>query len=151
MNQAHIHLFLNHVPVLGIIFGAILLAFAMHRKSKELQMVTFVIFIVAGLFTIPVYLSGEGAEELVEDYSGVSHDTIHDHEESAELIIWGIGALGVFALVGFWLLKKDSLQPAYLWLILLIAVVVSIALARTAYLGGEIRHLEISSTSEVGS
>lgn len=40
MNWVHLHLALNHVPVLGALFGALLLGVGLVRRSDELQRVS---------------------------------------------------------------------------------------------------------------
>jgi hypothetical protein len=37
VNPAHLHLLLNHIPVLGIAFGLALVSLALLRKSEELK------------------------------------------------------------------------------------------------------------------
>ena len=40
MNAAHVHLMLNHVSIIGSLFGLVLLAVAMIRRSRELVTVS---------------------------------------------------------------------------------------------------------------
>lgn len=40
MNWAHVHLSLNHLPVVGTFFGVLLLLLALLRKSEELKRVS---------------------------------------------------------------------------------------------------------------
>ena len=35
MNWAHLHLLINHIPVLGTVFGTLLLIFGMAKKNKS--------------------------------------------------------------------------------------------------------------------
>ena len=86
----------------------------MLRKSAELKKVSFGVFVLAALFTIPVYLTGEGAEEIVETYEESSHDVIHEHEETAEKVIWGMGLLGVLALGGLLFFRSFSGEADHL-------------------------------------
>jgi hypothetical protein len=44
-----------------------------------------IILTLSSFSILPVYFSGEGAEEIVEHLAGVSHVTIEEHEEIAEL------------------------------------------------------------------
>ena len=59
MNAAHAHLMLNHVPVLGVVFGVLLLVTAMVRKSDELFKTSLVAFAICAAVGVPVYLTGE--------------------------------------------------------------------------------------------
>lgn len=57
MNWAHIHLMLNHIPVLGTGFGLALLAWGMMRRNDSLQRAALAAFVVVALAAIPVYLA----------------------------------------------------------------------------------------------
>ena len=65
MNAPHLHLLLNHIPVLGTAFGLGLLVFALCRKSDELKKAAHGFFLVTALFSVSTYLTGEPAEEVV--------------------------------------------------------------------------------------
>ncbi|HEX9782951.1 MAG TPA: hypothetical protein VGA56_09525, partial [Opitutaceae bacterium] len=98
MNVAHLHLILNHVPVLGTAFGLGLLTFALWRKSEEVKKAALGLFVISALLAIPVYFTGEPAEEIVEELPDVSHANIEEHEEAAEVAFIGVLMLGVAAL-----------------------------------------------------
>ena len=49
MNPAHLHLMLNHIPVLGTAFGLGLLAFALWRRSDELKKTALGVFVLVAL------------------------------------------------------------------------------------------------------
>jgi asparagine N-glycosylation enzyme membrane subunit Stt3 len=59
MNWAHIHLSLNHLPVVGTFFGVLLLLLALLRKSEELKRVSLGVFVLTALLALPVYFTGE--------------------------------------------------------------------------------------------
>ncbi|MGA7880692.1 MAG: hypothetical protein WCA06_13995 [Terrimicrobiaceae bacterium] len=76
MNSAHLHLMLNHIPVPRMAFGLALLGWALLRKGEELKRTSLGLFIIIALLAIPTYLTGEPAEELVENLSGVDKASI---------------------------------------------------------------------------
>jgi hypothetical protein len=82
MNAAHIHLALNHIPVVGTVIGLFLLATAVLRRRDEPTRASAAIFIGAALFLAPVHLSGEQAEEGVEDLPGVLEAAIERRARS---------------------------------------------------------------------
>ena len=51
MNWTHLHLALNHVPVLGSLFVALLLIAGIARKSEELKRMSLWWFVILGAFT----------------------------------------------------------------------------------------------------
>ena len=145
MNGAHIHLILNHVPVLGTLFGLLLLAYALFRKNKDLMKVSLVIFVLAGLFAGAVYLSGEQAEEIVEHLPGVSESIIEAHEDAGLYALVSAIVLGVVSLFGLWRFFRKPLPTGFATTALLLALATSGVMAWTATLGGQINHPEIRS------
>lgn len=78
MSWGHLHLLLNHVPVIGTLLGLLLLLVAFGRKSEELKKVTLGLFVLIALVTVPVYLTGEPAEEMIENIPGISKAILSD-------------------------------------------------------------------------
>lgn len=144
MNAAQVHLALNHLPIGLVVVGVPLLLAAILRKSKELKGVASIVLILSALTAIPVFLSGEPAEEIVEDRAGVSERVIHEHEEAAELSLVFIEVLGAVVLA-VWLFERfKTAAPAAVWFGVLALGIVNFGLfARTAHLGGLIRHDEL--------
>tara|TARA_R110002049_G_scaffold307994_2_gene510514 strand:+ start:188 stop:706 length:519 start_codon:yes stop_codon:yes gene_type:complete len=144
MTLTHLHLVLNHLPVLGTAFGLGLLAFGIWRQSTELKKTALGIFVLVALMAVPVYLTGEPAEEGVEGLPGVSETIIEQHEEAAGVAFASIGALGVIALIGLLMLRHGKPVPAWFAGLMVIAsLTVSGLMAWTANIGGQIRHTEI--------
>jgi uncharacterized membrane protein len=143
MNSAHFHLMLNHVPVLGTAFGLALLAWALLRKNEELRRTSLGFLIIVALLAIPTYLTGQPAEELVENLPGVDKPAIEQHEEAAELAFVGILVVGAAALTGLIFFRRGKSVPnSFSVMILVLSLIVFVLMARTANLGGLIRHLE---------
>lgn len=143
MNEAQIHLLLNHIPVLGSLFGLILLIIALWKDNHTLLQTALITFMVAAAVVLPVDWSGEGAEEIMEA-EGVSHEIIHEHEELAELSVGLMLSLGGIAALTLWLtLMMSALSRLFGFITLLLALLTSVSMAVTAHSGGEIRHTEI--------
>ena len=141
MNWAHIHLMINHFPVIGVIFGFLLLVAAMAKKSEELKKVSLGIFIIMALIAIPVYLTGEPAEEMVEDLAGVSESIIEQHEEMALISLIAVILLGVTATVGLFFFRHSVTIPGwFVVIILILSIIAGGLIGKTANLGGQIRH-----------
>ena len=148
MNWAHVHLMINHIPVLGTVFGALLLVYALVRKNEEIKRVSLGIFVIIAVATVPVYLTGEPAEEMVEHLPGVEEPIIEEHEEAALIAFIAIGILGVAALGVLWRYRHTNTIPQKFVLAgLILSILVFGLMAWTADLGGKIRHSEIRSES----
>jgi uncharacterized membrane protein len=144
MDATHIHLILTHFPIIGLTIGFGILVYGQYSKNNTIKKVALIIFILMAILTIPAYLSGEEAEEKVENIAGVSESIIEDHEELAEKAIWLMGLLGAFSLLNLYAISKN-LTPSKT--ISTITIVISIAtlglFAKVGNLGGQIRHSEI--------
>jgi len=144
MNDAHFHLVVNHLPIVGTLIGLLVLITGLLLKKSEVKLTAFGIFIFSAITSIVAFLTGEGAEEVVEDLSGISETLIHTHEEYAESFLILSISLGVIAIVGFIVeLKKFKLLKLITILILLIAIANIVLGKYVGTSGGEIRHNEI--------
>lgn len=147
MTAAHFHLALNHIPLLGILFGALLLAYGLWREQDDVQKASLGLLAIAGVATIAVYLTGEPAEEIVEGLAGVSHDAIEAHEDV------GTYALVAGLLTGFVSIVALALGAAHgrlaRWSVILtlgLALASTGLIGYTANLGGKISHPELRAT-----
>lgn len=148
MNQTHLHLLLNHFPVIGAIFCLLLLLFALLRKSDELKRTSLWGLVLVSLLTIPAYLTGEPAEKMVEHLPGVSDALIESHEKAALIAFLLLLATGVVSLGGLIWSRRRTLLPGWLVTIALVLTAATVGLmAYTANLGGQIRHTEIRTAS----
>jgi uncharacterized membrane protein len=148
MNQAYMHLLTNHIPVFGLLFGTIILLWGIISRRKQIKMVAYFLFIAACLGGLITFNTGEAAEDIAEKTEGISKSVIHDHEEAGEAAIYLIAGVGIIALFGFYAEVKGNKKTSAISIaILLIAIVAFILTARTSYLGGKIRHTEISGTT----
>lgn len=149
MNAAHLHLLMNHIPVIGIPIVGVLLVLALIMKQQALFRIALGFTVLLALMTVPVYLSGEPAEEIVEDLAGVPHAAIEEHEEIAKVTFIATEVLGGLALLGLALAKRGPMPRALTYGCVILVVLSSGLLARTAYLGGQIRHTEIRGTADL--
>ena len=143
MSTVHLHLLLNHVPVIGMIIGLCLLAWAVLRKDQGLGRVTLGLFAVLAVVALATFLTGEPAEEAVEGLAGVSEDVIERHEEAAMLATIALGVLGALSLGALLRLRNRTFPRRTMVLFLALALVPAGMMAWTANLGGQIRHTEI--------
>ena len=49
MNGAHLHLLIDHIPVLGVPFGVGLLAASLWRMNRTLQLAGLVVLVLSGV------------------------------------------------------------------------------------------------------
>lgn len=151
MNQAHVHLMITHLPIFGSILGALVLTYGLWTKSYQTKIAAYFLLIISALGAGIAYLTGEGAEELVEDIQGVASNMIEQHEEFALIALISLIILGVFSLFGLFITLRNSSLTRTVAVVTLFVSLISFGLvARTGYLGGKIRHTEVSSSSATG-
>lgn len=144
MNQAHLHLIVNHLPIVGSLFAAILLAAGVVRANLTLTRAGLVAVLAAGVLCLPAQLTGEGAAAIAQQLPRASRALIHNHEEAAELGFWVLEGASALALFGLLLLKNASPKARLVTLLALLATLLSFGLlARAGNLGGQIAHPEI--------
>ncbi|MBK8846633.1 MAG: hypothetical protein IPO27_08875 [Bacteroidetes bacterium] len=145
MNQTHIHLLITHLPIFGSILGGLVLAHGLWTKSSQTKIAAYNLFIISSIGAGIAYLTGEAAEETVENIQGVVESAIKTHEEFALFALISLIILGVASIVGLFLtLRKSTLTRTTAFVILLISLISFGLVARTGYLGGQIRHTETS-------
>ncbi len=144
MNDAHLHMVVNHFPIIGTIFGLGILVVGIVMKNNVLKSTAYLLFCVAAIFAAFSMSTGEGAEEMVEDMPSVGKKIIHEHEEMAEKLALVLYVLGAVSLVGLYLnIKKNAKANLISFLALTIAVVAVFLGKETGTSGGEVRHTEI--------
>lgn len=147
MNQTHVHLIITHLPIFGCIFGSLLLAQALWAKSYQTKMAAYNIFIISAIGAGIAYLTGEAAEETVENIQGIASNMIDEHEDFAVFALVACTMLGVASLAGLFLtLRKSKLARAVAIVVFFISLISFGLVARTGYLGGQIRHTEIGNS-----
>lgn len=145
MNAAHLHLLINHLPILGAFLAVPLVVLALWRRHEPGTLYGAVFLVVAaGVGAVAADQTGDGAEESVEDLPGVSEHLIHEHEEAAEVAMVlalvtaaiGIGAAVLTARAG-------KVHPLATGILLSATLATSAAMANVGWAGGQIRHTEI--------
>lgn len=148
MNGAHLHLLLNHFPIVGGVFGIALLAFALLRRRSELTKVAMVTFVAVAGLGVLAYLTGEPAEDVIKGVGGLSESAMEQHEEAAFIAMIGAVAVGVYALIGLVALRKTPSPAGWFTRSLFVLAVGALgAMGWAANLGGQIRHPEIQGAS----
>jgi uncharacterized membrane protein len=143
MNAAQIHLALNHAPLFLSIIGGVILILGLIRKNESFKTIALYMLVAAALFTAPVFLTGEGTEELIENLPGVNEGAIEEHEEMAKIAMIIIAVTGAVALFGLFLKKNEIISKFVFGAAVILSLASFGTMAQTAHLGGLIRHSEL--------
>jgi uncharacterized membrane protein len=173
MNEAHLHLVINHFPIIGLILGCLVLLTGILMKSSVVRRVGLSLFLIAGITAIPAFSTGEGAEEIAEEAVSMNmcndkscvcppdmikkmeeerEHYIHEHEEKAEGLMpfmWGIIVLSLIAMFLEW--KNKSMAKIASLIVLVIGFIAAFFAREVGTTGGEISHPEIRKGFEISS
>jgi len=139
--MAYLHLLSNHVPILGSLFGILLLVVALIKPNLKTTLSAYLILLVSGIGGIVAYFTGEPAEESIEHVPGISHKLIHVHEEMAENALIFVFLLTAASIIGLWAERAEWKSAKKIELFtLVVGIIAFILFAFTGYLGGHIRH-----------
>ena len=145
-NLAHLHIAINHTPVVLVPAVFALVAVAAWRRSVPVLRTGIVVAWVAGLFGLATYFTGDPAADLVMAQEKAQARTldpiVEKHDDSAA---WALGACVLLAGAGVWAWRRGGLRREVTVPLLVLSALGTAILARTAELGGRIRHPEARS------
>jgi uncharacterized membrane protein len=144
MNNAHIHLIVNHLPIVGLLIGTLILITGLVLRKSDVKFTALWVYVFSAITAFLAFQSGERAEEVIEHLPGISESLIHTHEEYAEtflLLSLILGAFSILTIGALWRKFKFSQLMIFICLAVALATGVSAKYAGTS--GGEIRHEEI--------
>jgi uncharacterized membrane protein len=140
----HLHLLLNHLPIIVPGVALALVAVAAWRRDDYLARVALAVLVAGAVTALPSYLTGDGAEHAVKGLPGVSRDIIEKHSDMALVAAIALGLLGAFALWSLWRFRRRRPLPRTIVVTTLVGTAVATALmAYAGLLGGQIRHTEV--------
>ncbi len=144
MTVPHLHLLLNHIPTIGGAAALVLLLVAFARKSDDLKRIALEASYVVALLTFPAYLSGVGAQQSLLEQPDVSQVYVDAHWDAAVFSFAFLQLAGALSWFALWKYRRSSRWPTTtITTVVVLSVLAFAASARTASLGGEIRHPEI--------
>lgn len=151
MNFSHLHLIMNHIPVVGLPIALLFLAYGLYQRNLPMQ--RFSLFVLLGLaaMVIPVYLTGEPAEKLIEHLPGVAESFIETHEDAAMVSLILTLLTGLASLIALLIKKDDKKNRFASFVVAGLAFIAVLSLMYTANMGGKVRHTELRADSEAAA
>jgi len=151
MNFAHLHLLLNHFPIIGTIVGLGLFLISLIGENEDLRRAGLIIFSAMALLAIPTFFSGTGAQGAIKKLPGVSEALIERHQGAAMLALLFMEITGALSMAALWHSHGVTRPARWNWnmsAVLLFSIVTAGLMARVGTTGGDIRHPEIESRQE---
>jgi hypothetical protein len=145
VNLAHLHLLMNHVPTVGTVVALGLLILAYIRRAEALKLAGLEVLFAIAVLTLPVYMSGVASYQKLRKTPEVSETAMRVHQDAALAAFTVTEFAGFIAWVALWQTRRHGRATPGLVAATTVLTVVALGLmARTATLGGEIRHPEIT-------
>jgi hypothetical protein len=147
MNAAYLHLLLNHFPLILKVAALVVILLGMAWRSDAVTRAALLLVVLAALFTIPTFMTGDGAAGIVKRMPGVDAAAIDEHDRAAAYTLTMILIEGAAALASLVVFRGNRVMPRWVVAIMLFLIVMGGSTAgRTSFLGGKIHHPEGSSS-----
>ena len=144
MSNIHLHLILNHIPVITTFLSFIVTSWGFFANNSDIKKVGLTGYIISGILIIPVFLSGSASENMVKMIPEISTVFLYEHQEAAYLTLLLTGILGLLGILGYIMeLFKINFSKVFIPVLLIYSFVTIASMTYTAYLGGNIRHTEL--------
>jgi hypothetical protein len=148
MTAIHAHLFFNHIPVVGLMFGIVFLIAGMKRSSVPTLLTGLHIFVVMGFIAIPVAISGLVSANVLQGAPWLDAGAVRRHQLAGILTLVVLGGLAALSGIVLWASsRKGSVSARAKAAALLLAVAGLGMTLWTSDLGGAIRHSELSDSA----
>ncbi|HEY3933031.1 MAG TPA: hypothetical protein VGL65_00265 [Gemmatimonadales bacterium] len=147
ITPAHLHVLVNHIPIIGLPLVALLLAWGLARREDAVVRVALLAAILIGIGTWFADYTGDGAKHDVRNNAWYNRAVVERHEQAGDRtniagIAAGVLALGVLVLArGGKPARRDGAAA-----VLAVLIVASALAAWAGYQGGKIRHNEFGLT-----
>lgn len=150
MIGAYPHLLVNHLPVLGTIFGIIILGTGMFLRNDTVKQTGLGTLVFAALSAALALLTGDPANEVVKTLPGISETFIEYHENMAYLSLWILIPSGVLSAMAFYSIwKKEKAAKNLVIVAMVLSLITAGTMSFVGKTGGQIRHTELNGQSAV--
>jgi hypothetical protein len=151
MSWGHLHLMLNHLPILGTPALLALLAWGLARGLPDVTRIALWCTVALGAVTAVVYLTGEAAEEMVKALPTFQEDLVQPHESIALAATAILGTAALLAAVALWQIHRSGRLARIATRLTLVGLLAGTgAVAVTAWTGGPIGHPELRPGAAIG-
>jgi len=146
MNGAYPHLLVNHLPILGTMFGILILGAGMFLKNNTVKQTGLATLVFAALTSALALLTGDPAGEVVNALPGTSESIVDYHENMAYMSLWFLIPSGVISAMAFYSIwKKEKAARNMVIAAMVLSVITAGMMAFVGKTGGQIRHSELRS------
>lgn len=146
MNSAHLHIVLNHFPIIGTFIALMVAAVAIVTKQAVIKRLVLGMMVLIAVTGAAAYFTGLATEEDFFGPGSPALEQVERHEASAR-VTWIVGLVaGAVGIGGLLMSRRVTDVPMPIMAAAVVALLVSaFFFMRTSNLGGQIMHPEIRS------
>jgi uncharacterized membrane protein len=144
MDWDHLHIMINHFPVILAVTGALAALLGTVRGRRGVWMYATTSMTIAGLTAIPTYFSGRQAEDVLRRAWYIARGAIHTHEDAALVATIATVVAALVAAVAWRRLvrypREITLPGGLRTLVVLTSLASAGSISYASWLGGRITH-----------
>jgi hypothetical protein len=147
ITPAHLHVLVNHIPIVGLPVILLLLAWGIARREDAVVRTALIGTVVLAAGTWLADYTGDGAKDDIRHLSWYNKTLVTAHEDAGDQAEMVAIATGVVALATLVLARGGrGLRRSLVLVVLVLLAGSSVLAARAGWRGGKIRHNEFGLT-----
>ena len=147
ITPAHLHVLLNHIPIIWLPLVLLFLLWGVARREDAVVRAALIGTVLLAGGTWLVDYTGDGAKDDIRHLAWANKEVITAHEDAGDQAEMAAIATGVVALATLVLARGGrGFRRALVWAVIVLLVVSSGLVARAGWRGGKIRHDEFGLT-----
>jgi uncharacterized membrane protein len=140
----HLHIVLNHFPLIGSVFVLGLLIASAYMKNDDMRRVSLILFVVLGLLAIPTYITGAAAGWAYQGRPDMSVQILDAHRDAALMAFVFIGLTGLVSWLVLWRERRyGRASTAGFYAVLALGIVALLTIVEAGSLGGTVLRPEL--------
>ena len=140
----HLHIVLNHFPLIGSVFVLGLLIASAYMKNDDMRRVSLILFVVLGLLAIPTYITGAAAGWAYQGRPDMSAQLLDAHRDAALLAFTFLGLTGIVSWLVLWRERRyGRTSNAGFIAVLALGFIALLTIIETGSLGGTVIRPEL--------
>lgn len=153
MDWVHLHLALNHVPVLGTGFVLLALLVSAWRRNAEFVRLSLWATVLFSAASVAIKFTGDFAWDELRPYPQPYEAwRVGRHEDAADRATAGVFLCGLTAAVVLFIGRRKPAMPVWAWGTVAMVLALTFAqMAWTANLGGQLNHPRLRSDNSGGA
>jgi hypothetical protein len=147
ITPAHLHVLINHIPIIGLPIILLLLAWGLLRREDAVVRAALIGTVLLAVGTWFTDYTGDGAKDDIRHLAWANKAVITAHEDAGDQAEMVAIATGVVALATLVLARGGRpMRRPLLFAVLVLLIGSSALAARAGWRGGKIRHNEFGLT-----